>query len=111
MKGGACSQLGVIMQFVEARRSVDHVVCMHILLYCLEVCDLSKSTIAIASSAFCVRRFGFRIFRTDNSQVVRHEALELFNVLIVTERFTRMRAAGFQLNCSELTMYSACRSY
>lgn len=43
--------------------------CMPILLYCLEVCDLNKSTLAALD--FCVMRFGFRIFKTGNRDVVR----------------------------------------
>ena len=43
--------------------------CMPILLYCLEVCDLNKST--IASLDFCVNRFGFRIFKTGDRDIVR----------------------------------------
>ena len=43
--------------------------CMPILLYCLEVCELNKST--VASLDFCVSRFGFRIFKTGNRLVVR----------------------------------------
>ncbi len=41
---------------------------MTLLLYCLEVCDLNKSTLAALD--FCVMRFGFRIFRTGSRNVV-----------------------------------------
>ena len=43
--------------------------CLPILLYCLEACDLNKS--AIASLDFCVSRFGFRIFKTGDRNIVR----------------------------------------
>ena len=43
--------------------------CIPILLYCLDVCDLNKST--VASLDFSVTRFGFRIFKTGNRNVVR----------------------------------------
>ena len=53
--------------------------CIPILLYCLDVCDLNKST--IASLDFCVQRFGFRIFKTGNRYIVQ-ECFRFMNLLL-----------------------------
>ena len=64
--------------------------CMPILLYSLEVCDLNKSTLAALD--FCVMRFGFRIFRTGNRDVVR-ECFDYFNFslpsVLIASRYSR----------------------
>jgi hypothetical protein len=56
--------------------------CVPILLYCLEACDLNKST--VASLDFCVSRFGFRIFKTSNRFIVQ-ECFERMGFLLPSE--------------------------
>ena len=67
--------------------------CMPVLLYCLEVCNLNKST--LASLDFCVMRFGFRIFRTGSRDVV-HECFDYFGFrlpsALIAERSSRFLA-------------------
>jgi hypothetical protein len=82
--------------------------CMPVLLYCLEVCNLNKST--LASLYFCVMRFGFRIFRTGNRDVVR-ECFDFFgfrlpSVLIAarSSRFLSKLAGTTNMFCDSVAM-------
>ena len=65
--------------------------CLPILSYCLDVCELNKST--AASLDFCVSRFGFRIFKTGNRNIVR-ECLSFMGFSLPSEllpiRFRRL---------------------
>lgn len=73
--------------------------CLPILLYCLEVCDLNKST--LSSLDFSVMRFGFRIFKTGSRDLV-HDCFEFFNFRLPSELIA-LRAGRFQSKLSSAT--------
>jgi hypothetical protein len=56
--------------------------CLPILMYGLEICALNRGT--VASLDFCVMRFGFRIFRTGNRDVV-HDCFRYFGFPLPSE--------------------------
>ena len=64
---------------------------MPILLYCLDVCELNKST--LASLDFCVNRFGFRIFKIGICYIVK-DCLEFMNFPLLSD-ILPLRSAKF----------------
>jgi len=75
-KVGRISSEGVVLQLVKSK-------CLPILLYCLEVCPLTKTD--LKSLDFVINRFFMKLFRTSNIDIahLRILILRYTNVLII----------------------------